>query len=344
MALAAMIAHMVALEGMGGVERYLSDLVHVQNAETAAIDTENQSAEQIVLHRRGIHPLIMPAVDGSVPIYCRKRWGPFTLPRKPRWIRRKRLQALLGSHGKGLCLIWNDNTDIDAVRAARAAGWASTYWERGSGWHACMDEGAANSLLQEADHLIANSYAGRRILELRWGVRRPIEVLRNGVRPSVLPRELRPRSRPEGPARIGVAGRLTAVKGPAVALHAARVLADSGLPFTLEFAGTGPLEGDLRRLAGRLALGERVVFHGALADMNAFYQDMHLLLHTALREPCANVVPEAHAHGLPCLATLIDGMPELLPEGSHKLLLKPNEDLDAYQELGASGGAMDPWV
>jgi glycosyltransferase involved in cell wall biosynthesis len=116
------------------------------------------------------------------------------------------------------------------------------------------------------------------------------------------------------------------------------------MQFTLEFAGVGPLEGDLRDLARRLGLGERVIFHGALADMNAFYQDMHLLLHTALREPCANVVPEAHAHGLPCLATLIDGMPELLPEGSHKLLLKPTEDLDAYQELGASGGAMAPWV
>jgi hypothetical protein len=37
-------------------------------------------------------------------------------------------------------------------------------------------------------------------------------------------------------------------------------------------------------------------------------------------------------------------MPELMPAASHKLLLEPTEDLDAYQELGASGGPMAPWV
>jgi glycosyltransferase involved in cell wall biosynthesis len=137
---------------------------------------------------------------------------------------------------------------------------------------------------------------------------------------------------------------LEPIKGPNIALHVARELANAGLDFELHLAGTGPLSGPLEDLMTRLDIGPRVRFLGVVDDMPGFYADLDLLIHPALREPCANVIPEAHAWGVPVIATKVDGMPELLPAESQQLLINPTSDLDEYRGLGASDGRMPPWV
>ncbi len=49
---------------------------------------------------------------------------------------------------------------------------------------------------------------------------------------------------------VAYVGRLSAEKNLPVVVQAADRLADGGIPISVAFAGSGPLEGDLRRLGG----------------------------------------------------------------------------------------------
>src|SRR5262249_14493586 len=98
-------------------------------------------------------------------------------------------------------------------------------------------------------------------------------------------------------------------KGVALALHAAKLLADEGLDVELRVAGVGPELERLERVAGSLGIGPRVRFLGSVRDMEAFYRDIDCLVHPPLTEAFGLVAIEAAAHGCPVIAAAIDGLP-----------------------------------
>jgi len=107
------------------------------------------------------------------------------------------------------------------------------------------------------------------------------------------------------------------LKGLEPLLHALTRLPRGGL--YLAVAGK-PAAGPFARLARRLGVEEQVRFIGYCPDMRDAYFAADLLAHPTFYDPCANVVLEALACGLPVLTSRHNGAGELMhregPDGT----------------------------
>jgi glycosyltransferase involved in cell wall biosynthesis len=97
----------------------------------------------------------------------------------------------------------------------------------------------------------------------------------------------------------------------------------------LVLAGAGPLDADLRALAGELGLGANVEFAGWCGQdrLAKLYSRAHLFLHPSElteagdQEGIPNALLEAMATGLPAVATRHGGIPEAVTDGVDGLLV-----------------------
>src|SRR5262249_10559258 len=93
-------------------------------------------------------------------------------------------------------------------------------------------------------------------------------VLENGVDLERFPTPLAGHVRPG--ARVGVVANLRPVKGLDVFVRAAALGAGVCSDATFHLAGEGELRPALERQVRELGLGQRVVFHGSVADVPGF--------------------------------------------------------------------------
>jgi glycosyltransferase involved in cell wall biosynthesis len=134
---------------------------------------------------------------------------------------------------------------------------------------------------------------------------------------------------PEGRARVAIfAGRLTHQKGIDVLLAAWRSVQDRVPRARLLIVGSGPLEGELKRLAEKLGVASSVEFTGLRRDMLAQLHRAGLSVLPSRWEGMPNAVLEAMACGLPCVATRVSGSEELIQSGVNGILVEP-EDVTA---------------
>jgi glycosyltransferase involved in cell wall biosynthesis len=124
-----------------------------------------------------------------------------------------------------------------------------------------------------------------------------------------------PASERVDPPALVHAASLAPVKDQATLLRAAALLREQGQRFTVEVAGSGPLEPDLRRLAGSLALSDIVRFHGAVPhhDLSAFYRRGAIFVLSSRHEAQGLAPLEALACGVPVVGTSVGVVPELAP-------------------------------
>lgn len=121
--------------------------------------------------------------------------------------------------------------------------------------------------------------------------------------------------------RVLSVARLIERKGQHHLIEATRRLADEGLDVRLELVGTGDAEPELRALATRLAVVDRVEFAGyvprdAIANR---YAAAHVFALASYNEGMSVATLEAMAAGLPLVVTRTGGMAELVAEGVNGL-------------------------
>lgn len=336
------LLHVLNLDSIGGVERYFTSLLAHRGAQEARHGV-------LVLSRR-IHPFLEPDVRARADeVHEWKRAGGMKLPKWPAAIRATHRARVARRFAPGIALFWNTLGELEGLRAAKRGGLFTVHWERGLAWHRDRQEATAPDYLREVDAVLANSHAGRRILEDARGYRGPVQVCRNALRADARPADPRPKALdPSRPLRLGLASRLVSYKGVSLALHALAELARCGVDATLDVAGTGPLEADLRAVAARLELGESARFLGVVDDMGDFYDALDVLVHPAPCEPCTNVIPEAMARGVPVVAALVDGNPELVVsggvDGETGILVPQTLPLSEYRTFGGHDSPMPPFV
>lgn len=127
----------------------------------------------------------------------------------------------------------------------------------------------------------------------------------------------------DGPVVLSV-GHLIERKG-----HDFAIRAIAGLPgTTLMIAGDGRCEGELRALADRLGVRERVRFLGHVeqADLPALYGAADATVSCSDREGIANVLLESLACGTPLVATPIWGSPEVVRVPEAGVLVAARDD------------------
>lgn len=127
---------------------------------------------------------------------------------------------------------------------------------------------------------------------------------------------------------IGMVGRLEAQKGHADALLAFQAVAREFPAARLWIVGDGTLESEIRSRIDALGLKESVLMLGYRADARQLMQCFDVMLFASHHEGTPNTLYEALALGRTCVASMADGLGEILEEGKTALLFAPG-DVDA---------------
>ena len=119
----------------------------------------------------------------------------------------------------------------------------------------------------------------------------------------------------DGQARLFHAASLVPIKDQPMLLRTVRRLQGSGVPFTLEVAGEGPLAESLRRTSGDLGLSSAVRFLGSVPhdQLAAHYRASTAFVLTSRHEAQCLAALEAAACGVPVIGTRVGVLPELAP-------------------------------
>jgi glycosyltransferase involved in cell wall biosynthesis len=122
---------------------------------------------------------------------------------------------------------------------------------------------------------------------------------------------------PDAPRLVCVA-RLVRLKGHAILLEAASLLAAEGVRFELVLAGDGPYRARIVEMIRARGLEDRVKVAGMMsaAQVREAIQRARAMVLPSLSEGLPVVIMEALALGRPVVATAISGIPELVEPGS----------------------------
>lgn len=241
------------------------------------------------------------------------------------------VSKILRQEGVRNLVLWNNLPKASLRKSARHL----TFYDHGASW--IFDSEAKNrKRLNLADTFISVSRASAAMLEQRWGLSKPINVLPNPLR--FLKRPKRSRSADQEICVIGAAGRLVSFKGFASLINAAPFLRRSGLRFKILIAGDGIEKANMEALIRRLNAEAEVELIGPVSDMVEFYNRLDMFVCPSLREPFGLVALEAMACGLPTILADVDGLRETVPPISGAELLTPEVSVSDYI---ASGGSAD---
>lgn len=133
-------------------------------------------------------------------------------------------------------------------------------------------------------------------------------------------------------------GHLIERKGHHIAIEALRELPG----VTLLVAGAGPGEAQLKALAERLGVADRVVWAGVVpqTDLKWWYSAADVLALCSSREGWANVLLESMACGTPVIATNIWGTPEVVSTPDAGVLMQRRDAAALVQAHRALHAAM----
>ena len=95
----------------------------------------------------------------------------------------------------------------------------------------------------------------------------------------------------------------------------------------LALIGLGPLEEELRRTAAELGVANRTTFLGSRDDVFELLPLFDLFGVSSQFEGFPIALVEAMATGLPCIATAVGGIPEIIRPGENGLLVPPGDHL-----------------
>jgi glycosyltransferase involved in cell wall biosynthesis len=129
------------------------------------------------------------------------------------------------------------------------------------------------------------------------------------------------------PGKIIAVGRFVEQKGFDYLLRAVHLLRSRGVPVQLELVGDGPQTPFLHSLARELNILDVVKFRGWLTadEVPGAISQAMILVHPSpdLGDGVPNVIKEAMAVGTPVIGSTVAGIPELLAQGDHGVLVPP---------------------
>jgi glycosyltransferase involved in cell wall biosynthesis len=129
---------------------------------------------------------------------------------------------------------------------------------------------------------------------------------------------------------FGNVGRLHEQKGHKYLLQAFAKVADRS---RLLIIGDGDLKDELIKLAEDLQISDRVLFLGARSDVHEFLSVIDVFVVPSLWEGQPIALLEALAISKPCIASAVDGIPEIITNGVNGYLVKRKDVLELSQAM-----------
>ncbi|MFN0078881.1 MAG: glycosyltransferase [Prosthecobacter sp.] len=178
-------------------------------------------------------------------------------------------------------------------------------------------------LARFADLIICNSKAGHDYYAARGYPRHRMHVIPNGIDTA----RFKPAPKSNSKTLIfGIVGRLSPMKDHATFLHAAAL--DPHAKFVIVGSGDAAYAQQMHELAARLGIADRVTWLPAQNDMPKVYASFDCLVNSsAFGEGFSNVIGEAMACGIPCIASdvgdsawIIGDKSQIFPAENHEAL------------------------
>jgi glycosyltransferase involved in cell wall biosynthesis len=154
-----------------------------------------------------------------------------------------------------------------------------------------------------------------------------IDKFNKNVHTSVESKKLYPLPEKASPV-LGVIGKYEERKGHKILLKAVKMLKKTSLPdITVMFVGDGPLEKKLKKQVAKMKLETNVHFFPFTDTPNYVYERLDMLILPSLyKEGLPNVLLEAMAMGVPCIASKIAGTAEIVLDDKTGYLVEPGND------------------
>jgi L-malate glycosyltransferase len=160
-------------------------------------------------------------------------------------------------------------------------------------------------------------------------------MVHNGVQLDIINRSV-PLSKANKEQKVvGTVGRLDTVKGLTFYLEAARRVidaSDQNLLFYL--VGQGPLEDDLKAMAKRLGIEDKVCFLGHKKDVIAVMAGLDVFVLSSVHEGLPYVLLEAMALSRPIVCTNVGGIKEIIDHNVEGLLVAPKQPDELARAIG----------
>jgi glycosyltransferase involved in cell wall biosynthesis len=160
-----------------------------------------------------------------------------------------------------------------------------------------------------------------------------VRVVQLGVDTATYVPRAEPRAGPR--ATVLTVGRLAPIKGQAVLIEAVHQLVQRGLDLGLTIVGQGPEQHRLQQFATQLGMADRVEFTGALnaIETRRHFEGASVFALTSFAEGIPVVLMEAMALGVPCVASRVTGVPELIEDGVTGHLVSPGDAEEAADAI-----------
>lgn len=152
-----------------------------------------------------------------------------------------------------------------------------------------------------------------------------IQVIANGVDATVLDKYYSQGKVERG--LIGAAGRMSSEKGLDILLRAFALIQQRNPQSRLAIAGDGPAKEELEHLSQKLGISEKVDFLGLLPfpeEYINFLSKLEVFALPSRSESFGLALAEAGYLGIPCVATNIGGIKEVVVAGKTGLLVPPD--------------------
>ena len=182
-------------------------------------------------------------------------------------------------------------------------------------------------------HFITNAAESKSRLMIEENVsEKRITMIVNGVDLDKFKPRSKQKESPNFPV-MGIVASLTEVKGHVYLFEAFKKLLKS-YPFAiLKIAGTGPLEGELKKYSKTLGIRDHILFHGYVNNIVSLYNSVDLLISSSLSEATSNSILEGMACGLHVIATKVGDNSKIIKQGETGYLCEPAESNDLYEKM-----------
>jgi glycosyltransferase involved in cell wall biosynthesis len=306
------IVHVAKVAGISGSENHLLLLLPDLRAR-------GHDVRLVMLHEGepGAEELAVRLERGGVPVErlrMRLPLDPLAFGRVARSIRRRR-PDVVHTH-----LVHADFHGLPAGRLARAPLLVSTKHGfnpfRGGRGFAAADRAVARL----ADVHVAISHGLARYLAESEGFDEDaFEIVHYGIVPGPPPTD------PPAEPRLAVVGRLIPIKAHDVLLAALTRVREELPEATLEIAGEGPLDAELRATVTGLGLRDAVSFLGRVAPAAPVFERSAVVVVPSRGEGFGMVALEAMERGRAVVASDVGGLPEIVEDGVTGIVVPPDE-------------------
>ncbi|MFO7899862.1 MAG: glycosyltransferase [Planctomycetota bacterium] len=286
-----------------------------------------------------------PRLD-ELRAYCTPLVLPLGSIWRPNGLRQvRRLRRYINDRGIDVVHTWLVKANILGILAARRSRARAVLSSRRNlgYWMTPFYRWLYRRLNRWTTRLVANSERVKQfVIETERVLPDRVDVLYNGVDMAKYAPDagdasaLRALGVPQDARVVGIVANLRPVKDHALFLRAAKIVSDQVPRAAFVLVGTGPLRGELGRLADDLGIADRVFFSDGAGEVPDYLAGMSVGCLSSETEGFSNAILEYMAAGLPVAATDVGGNGEavrdgvngyLVPHGDPARLARPIIDL-----------------